>query len=239
MGADLRFWAIPLTVLVVIGAVAGATIGWQAGLLPVAVAAGGLAVLLLLNHGKVRAWQAEQQDGRRRTARLLRRPAGTGYRVFRERAIPGEAAGELEHLVVGPTGVYLLVSRTFPRRIPIRARHKDLFHGPQSQRALLDRAAGQAREAADSLGAALRQRVDVTPALVIHGPDVPWKVLTIRGVAVFSGKRLARYLRGRRRLSTVEIERIAGVVDRVFPPRDDAQRQPVRRHARQPAPARR
>lgn len=219
-GADLRIWAVPITVLVVIGAVGGATIGWRAALLPSILAITAATILLLLNHERVRTWQAVRQDARRHTARLLRRPEANGHRVLYERTLPGGEDG-LEHLVVGPSGVYALTSRNFARQVPVRTMHKDLFHGPQSQRRLLDHAAGNAREVAESLSNALRQHVPVTPVLVIHGALVPWKVLTIRGVAVLSGKRLGRYFRGRRRLSTVEVERIAATAEGSLPPQGD------------------
>lgn len=225
IGTDIRIWAIPITVLVVIGAVVGATIGWGAALVPATLAAGAAAVLSLLNHTGVRGWHARRQDARRRTAWLLRRPAATGHRVLAGLALPSDGAA-LEHLVVGPSGVYALTSRNFARQIPVRTMHRDLFHGPQSQRDLLDHAASNAREAAASLSEILRQRVHVTPAVVIHGAHVPWKVLDIRGVDVLSGKRLARYLRGRRRLSTVEIERIVGAAEQAFATRA-SQRQPA------------
>jgi hypothetical protein len=59
--------------------------------------------------------------------------------------------------------------------------------------------------------------------MVIYGPPVPWIVVKIAGVDVFSGRRLRRYLRREtaasrgRRLDDRQIEVIASAAAQVLP----------------------
>ena len=222
IGAEIRVWVIPIAALVICGIVAWATIGWRVGAVPLLLAILAAALLYVLNHRGVLAWHEERVDPERRTARLLRGLERRGHRVVHARTLPGSDTG-LDHIIVGPGGVRTLTSKRFRRQIPMRTMQQDLFHGPQSQRQLLERAAHQAERAAGVIGDRLGHRVSVTPAIVIHGPPVPWKVLRIRGVDVLSGKRLRRYIGVRaRQLSTVEVHRVASAIEEAIPPRSEA-----------------
>jgi hypothetical protein len=58
---------------------------------------------------QARTWQ-RGAAGERRTARLLDRLARDGYVVFHDLAIPGSPAN-VDHLVIGPTGVFVIDSK--------------------------------------------------------------------------------------------------------------------------------
>lgn len=213
----MRIWAFPIAALFVVGVVAWATVGWPVAFVPFLLAISGAGLLIALNHGRVQGWWEGQLDAERRTARLLEVLQGKGHRVLHPRALPGSQT-PLDHLVVGPSGIFAVTSRRFQRQIPMRTMYKELYHGPESQRDLLDRASRQAGQAARAISDALGRQVVVTPAVVIHGPHVPWKVLTIRGVDVLSSKRLRRYIAGhRRQLGAVEIERVTAAAEEAFP----------------------
>lgn len=227
IGAEVRIWAFPIAALVIVGAVTWATIGWQVAVLPLVLAAIAVGVLATLNHTRVQAWHDEQLDAQRQTARRLRGLRSAGYAVLRFRTLSSgddaatEGAGggtDVDHLVVGPSGVFALTSRRYGRKVPMRAMGHDLLHGPTSQRHVLDQARRGADQVARVIRHSLRQDITVAATVIVHGPDVPWKVLTIRDVNVLSVRRLHRYItRRQRQLSPVEMERVTAAVETAFP----------------------
>lgn len=168
---------------------------------------------------RVRAGSAQ-----RRTRRRLARLAPSGYLALDSRRLPGSAE-VIDHLVAGPAGVFTVTSQRWDRRLPVRATHGgELFHGPYRQEDRLRQAYWQAGQAAQLLATELGGPVRVRPAMVIYGPPVPWIVMEIQGVDVFSGRRLRRYLRRQaaanraHRLDERQIELIYYAAARVLPP---------------------
>lgn len=221
-GYDLPVWAIPVvTVLVIIGAVSGVTLGWMVGSVPIVVVVVAVATWAVLRHPRVRALREARQDATRMTAQTLRPLQERGHRVLDAHtcAMPS-GAGELDHLVIGPSGIYAVASRNWPRRVPLRTRGPDLYRGPESQRKLLRETARGAERTGQVLSERLGRPLTVTPILAIYGSHVPWKALVIRGVRVLSGKRLRRHIHRRdRQLSTVEIERVTVAARDALPAR--------------------
>ncbi len=126
-------------------------------------------------------------------ARLRR----AGYFTLDARPIPNSPE-VIDHLVVGPTGVYALDSEKWNPRLPIRTWYgKKLYHGPDSQKMRLEHAVWEAQQASEVLSAALGSEIVVRPALAIYGPKIPWDIAEIRGVDVFSGTALRKYFRRR------------------------------------------
>ncbi len=139
----------------------------------------------------------------RRTRRQLRRMRRAGYLTLHARPIP-DSVEVIDHLVVGPTGVYAIDSEKWHRALPIRTRNgKQLWHGPDSKKERLEHARWEAQQASERLSAALGTEIPVRPAMAVYGPRVPWDIATIRDVDVFSGPRLGAYLRRRARSKTV------------------------------------
>jgi Nuclease-related domain len=140
-------------------------------------------------------------SAQRRTRRrlLLLRPAG--YVALHRRAIPGSDA-VIDHLVIGPGGVFAVDSERWDRRLPVRSVSSDLlYHGPYSQRDRLKHAEWEARQAASRLSHVLGETVSVRPAMAIYGPTVPWIVATLDGVDVFGGRRVRKYFKRQSRTS--------------------------------------
>jgi hypothetical protein len=166
---------------------------------------------------------ARASSARRRTRRRLARLGTAGYLALHDRTIPGTDQ-VIDHLVVGPAGIYAVDSEIWDRRLPVRAtRGGKLFHGPRDQAARLDHARWEAGQAARLIGAALGQPITARPAMVIYGPTVPWIVVRISGVDVFCGRRLRKYLRreaaGRSGyLDERQIEAIHEIAAQVLPP---------------------
>lgn len=154
----------------------------------------------------------------RRTERQLRGFDQKGWRVLHSRSIPG-TSNRIDHLIIGPTGVYVVDSETWDKRLPVRTlSHKQLFHGPFNMEERLDEARFEARNASRLIGAELGSEVRVQASLAIYGPSIPWKVLTVRRVDVYSGGHARAYLRRKPTiLSDVEIDRIHRTAEQVLP----------------------
>jgi hypothetical protein len=146
-----------------------------------------------------------------------------GYLTLHARPIP-DSREVIDHLVVGPTGVYAIDSEKWRKDFPIRtSKGKQLWHGPDSKTPRVEHAHWEAQQASRRLSAALGREIVVQPAMAVYGPAVPWDIATIRGVDVFSGPRLRKYF-GRRarkkdvkRLTPDEVREIFDAAGTVLP----------------------
>jgi Nuclease-related domain len=172
----------------------------------------------------VEAWR-KPSVAERKTERQLRGMEKAGYRTLHARAVPmdddGVSDGQIDHLVIGPTGVYAVDSENWDKRLPVRAMsHRKLFLGPFNKKERLDEARWEAQQASRLISAELGKEVPVQPSLAIYGPQISWKVLMVRDVDVYSGGRARNYLRRRPKiLSSTDIDRIYEVAERMLPPK--------------------
>ena len=150
----------------------------------------------------------------KRTARQLSSLERKGYRAMHILPIP-DSEEQIDHLVIGPAGVFAIDSEDWDKRMPVRtSNHRQLWHGPTSMKDRLEHAHWEAGQAASLLSAEAGTPVSVRAAMAVYGPKIPWDVAEIRDVDVFSGDRLRIYLRRRARrrdahpLTASEIERI-------------------------------
>jgi hypothetical protein len=147
-------------------------------------------------------------SAQRRTRRRLFLVRVSGYLAVHARGIPGTDS-VIDHLVIGPGGVFALDSERWDRRLPVRTVASDsaagpvLYHGPFSQKERLSHARWEAAQASRLLTNELGRQITVRPAMVIYGPMVPWAVATLRGVDVFAGRSVGRYFRSRKRSRAV------------------------------------
>jgi hypothetical protein len=178
---------------------------WRWGLTAAAL----VAIIDTIYHSKTMSLipaAARVTSAQRRTRRRLYLARPSGYLAVHARAIPGTES-VIDHLVIGPGGVYALDSERWDRRLPVRTVASDsaagpvLYHGPFSQKERLAHARWEAAQATRLLSADLGHEVTVHPAMVIYGPVVPWRVATLRGVDVFAGRSVGKYFRGRSRVS--------------------------------------
>jgi Nuclease-related domain len=216
----MRIWQLRAAVAVVILVAFSILVSWQLGLT--------LAVIAIIADtiyrarkdyaGKIRLTAAQ-----RRTRRQLTKLGRAGYRAMHARPIP-ESQDQIDHLVVGPAGVFAIDSENWDKRLAVRTKKgTQLWHGPFSKKDRLQHAQWEAQRAADLLTGAIGKPVTVRAAMAVYGPRIPWDVATIRDVDVFSGPRLRKYLRRRARngevrpLTDEEIERIFKAANEAFP----------------------
>jgi len=170
-------------------------------------------------------------SARRSTRHRLRLLRSSGWVALHERAIPGTDA-IIDHVVIGPGGVFAVDSERWDRRLPVRTTAVGakatgvLYHGPFSQSSRLAHARWEAAMAASLIGAELGQEIKVSAVMVIYGPTVPWGVATLRDVDVFSGSRTRKFFRRQKRLArghrlrVHEIDEIYEAAERALPPAD-------------------
>ncbi|WP_034488439.1 nuclease-related domain-containing protein [Actinomadura oligospora] len=172
----------------------------------------------------VEAWQ-KASAVERKTERQLKSLEKNGYRVLHARAVPrddeGVSDGRIDHLVIGPSGVYAIDSEAWDKRLPVRTlSHRKLFHGPFNKKDRLDETAWEADLASKIISRQVGFEVPVQGSVAIYGPSIPWKVMRVRDVDVYAGNRARGYLRRRPRVLTVtDVERIFQAAEDSLPPK--------------------
>jgi hypothetical protein len=224
----LRIWRIRALIVVAVGVVFSIISDWEVGL-TLAIVAGIVDTIYRTRTVESHYWKQPGTVDRatwraqRRTQKQLARMERLGYVALNRRPIP-DSVEVIDHLVVGPTGVYAIDSEKWDKDLPVRARNgKTLFHGPQSMKDRLEHARWEAGQASELLSEALGTEIVVRPALAIYGPKIPWDIAIIREVDVFSGDRLKKYLHSRARkkgppqMSAAEIAKIHSAAATVLP----------------------
>jgi hypothetical protein len=146
-----------------------------------------------------------------------------GYRAMHILPIP-DSDQQIDHLVIGPAGVFAVDSEDWDGRMPVRTTsHLKMWHGPNPVNDRLEHARWEADQAAKLLSAAVGRPVTVRAAMAVYGPKIPFHVAEIRDVDVFSGPELRKYLRRRAKrrgtqpLTESEIERLEKAAHEAFP----------------------
>jgi hypothetical protein len=149
---------------------------------------------------QARAWQ-RGAHGERQTARLLDRLGRDGYVSFHDLAMPDSPAN-LDHLVVGPSGVFVIDSKQWTGQVRQSADGL-VWHDHYR----LDRTLATVRWQAETLGHFLG--VPVAPLVCVHGARIQGGVLHAQGVAIIPATRLRSALGSDQVLSEVDIQRYA------------------------------
>ncbi|ROO89511.1 nuclease-like protein [Actinocorallia herbida] len=216
-----RLWAIRTAVALVVGVLFAIVFDPRVGLTLAVVVMIADTVRTARAGGGDRGYPVSSAE--RRTERQLRALAKDGWRVLHARAVPrdgeGVSDGKIDHLVIGPTGVYAIDSESWDKRLPVRSlSHTRLFHGPFEMKDRLDEARWEANQASRLLSKAMATDIPVQPSVAIYGPSVPWRVMSVRNVDVYAGNQARKYLRKRPKVLTPEdVTRIGEAAERVFP----------------------
>jgi hypothetical protein len=128
--------------------------------------------------------------GERRTARLLAPLERHGWVVLHDLALPGSRAN-LDHLVIGPGGVFVIDSKQYRGRLQLDPTGR-LWHGRYPLAPTLQAVSFEADQAAQVLP---DSGVAVVPIVAVHGAQVPWGKVVLDGVPVVSARRLPSMLR--------------------------------------------
>ncbi|HEY9468850.1 MAG TPA: nuclease-related domain-containing protein [Propionibacteriaceae bacterium] len=161
------------------------------------------------------AWQAGA-DGERRIGALLN-ALSSDWRVLHDRLLrPGRSATNLDHVLVGPAGVYLVDTKNWSGRLTLHDgtlwQHSGSSHRPQ--RGSMEQVARAAAEMERVLG------LPVTPLIVLAGPaGANLRPCLLHGVEIVPAGQLQRWLSGQPPSSSVvEVDALAGRAAMAFPP---------------------
>ncbi|MDN3356182.1 nuclease-related domain-containing protein [Actinomadura sp. DC4] len=166
------------------------------GLLLALVAAGADALWHWRKRAAESVWRKGQR-GERRTARILRAfVEPRGFRVLHGRNIPGR--GQLDHLVIGSTGVLLIENRAVPPETEIAEYGGTLYVDERPGKKMAAEFRETARLAAEMLGKRLDGEVPVEPVLVVYGGDLRRGRVSAEGITMLRAHRLPHWIRNRR-----------------------------------------
>jgi hypothetical protein len=205
---ELARWTRTLAWRVSLVAAAGLAAGVlaaQAGLPRAGL--GGLAAAALLGwrlrfrpSEQARSWQ-RGAHGERRTARRLDQLTRDGYVVFHDLAVPGSSAN-IDHLVIGPTGVFVIDSKQWTGSI-----HQGADGLVWHNHYPLDRTLETVRWQAAAVGRLLGTRI--AALLCVHGAHVQHGGLDAQGVGIVPAHLLRSALGYDRVLSDGDVELLA------------------------------
>jgi hypothetical protein len=195
-----------------------ALVGAAVGLVALGIAHGDrrfalVAALAVLAAGAVRPdpdpdrWE-RGADGEAATAALLAQ-LSRRWVVLNDRAVPGSAAN-IDHLVIGPTGVWAIDTKATRARLRVRrgavwAGEHAIDTGPATWEAAV---------------VSERLAVAAVPLVVVHGLGLRRRGKRSGGVRIVPAGRVVRRLRrGRRMLNRTEVAALADQATGIFPPR--------------------
>lgn len=200
---------------VVVGLVlltSGTTFGW--GLL---VAAAVLALRLFVTPSTITAWNTGA-EGERLTARYLGELETEGFVVLHDRHIPGTRSANIDHIVIGPPGLFVVETKNFRGRLEIRRGEVHVAGRRRTQ--ILEEARQEALAVQVALGDELeRLNLAVGAAVCVHRARLPLFRSVAGGIPILAGADLVRALRKADPvLEPEEVEWLAAVANRRLRP---------------------
>ena len=172
-----------------------------AGLVGLAVAALAGWRLRFRPSEQARTWQ-RGAHGEQRTARLLDRLTRDGFVVFHDLAVPGNTSANVDHLAIGPTGVFVIDSKQWTGSV-----HQGADGLAWHNHYRLDRTLETVCWEAETIGRLLGTRIH--PLLCVHGAHVQAGGLDTRGVAIVPARLLRSALGSDRVLSDADVDLLA------------------------------
>ena len=149
---------------------------------------------------QARSWQ-RGAHGERRTARLLDRLTRSGFVVLHDLAVPG-SPGNVDHLVIGPSGVFVIDSKQWTGSV-----HQGADGLVWHNHYRLDRTLETVRWQAETLGRLLG--IPAAPLLCVHGAHIQGGGLCAQGVAIVPADRLGAALGHDQVLADANVELLA------------------------------
>lgn len=221
LAAEHRWQRLAVRALLACGAgvVAAGVAGWRTGCVVAFLVFAWHAACTRFRSGRMTAWRRGAL-AERRTGRRLARLDPAGFHVLHDRALPGLApATNLDHLVVGLTGVYAVVSRRFRWGAKVRIEQRRLWVGTRPGGDVTDLATRVAETVAELLSADLEYDVQVIPVVVLHGARVSRGGLEHRGVLFHAAGAIPRAIMAEPVIHTsAQVAIMAAAAERQLPP---------------------
>jgi hypothetical protein len=181
----------------------------------------GLAILLFdavlvmsafVTPNSIMAWQTGAA-GEVRTGRLLEPLTAEGFRILHDRKIPGARSANIDHIVIGPPGVFVVETKSYQGSLQIRG--DEIFVAGRRKNGWIDEVNREAAAVQTALATELAALgLTVRPVICVHRADLPWFKSEVRGVRVVGGKDLVSRLRKASPvMSPADVERLAALAD--------------------------
>lgn len=168
------------------------------GIILALLAAGADLLYRWRKHASTAAWRSGD-GGRAQTDRLLRLLLEwRGFTVLRNRRQPGaEDADEgIQHLVIGPSGVFLVHSMAWSPDTQIGSYGGKLFFGKRSGGKWAGPIGESARAVSTALSEAAGEEIPVTAVLALHGGRIAGRTaIHCQGVTLLRASRVPRWIR--------------------------------------------
>ncbi|HEY3683859.1 MAG TPA: hypothetical protein VGL93_12500 [Streptosporangiaceae bacterium] len=174
------------------------------GVILALLAAGADVLYQWRKHASTAAWRSGD-GGRGHTDRLMRLMLEwRGFTVLRNRRLPdpgAEAPAETEndgvqHLVIGPSGVFLVRSMAWSPDTQIGSYGGKLFFGKRSGDKWIGPVADAARAVSAALSEAIGEQIPVTAVMALHGGRVSGRTaIHCQGVTLLRARRVPGWVR--------------------------------------------
>ncbi|WP_405149098.1 NERD domain-containing protein [Sphaerisporangium sp. NBC_01403] len=195
----------------------GVLLDWRTGLIfGLSVAAGDWAYCYRTSSAA--SWR-KGAGGERRTGRLLAPLAAEGYTVMHDRAIPRSRAN-IDHLVIGPSGVWVVDSKAWHRRTSISGHGAKLWIGGCPATSLVRACEFETSAVTAALARVTGRPVRVQALVAVHGARLPrWGgPLVVGGVMLMRARAVRRWIRNAPQvLDVTEAAALAELLDVAFP----------------------
>lgn len=204
----------------VAGSMTAGLFTWPAG---AAVAAGVLLAhtfYLRVRPDPVTRWR-RGAAAERRTGRRLSRLDPAYFHVLHDRALPDGSRTNLDHLVIGITGVYAIASRRWPPLTRLRADER-LWAGHRPMTRLITMTRRASRVVAERLSEEVGRETEVVAVVAVHGSRLPHAGILFEGVTLHRAKRVNRLIQRQPAVfTTAQVAALAAAAERILPPMID------------------
>jgi hypothetical protein len=143
---------------------------------------------------EIGSWRSNA-DSEDRTARALAELEAEGFVVLHDRRKPG-SRGSIDHVIVGPTGVFVVETKSYSG--PLSIRGNDVFVGGRRRTDIVHHARTEADVVQAILaiaGEGVGEGLSVTPIVCIHRAELPLLKAEVQGIRVVNERGLVRVLR--------------------------------------------
>ncbi|CUU57278.1 Nuclease-related domain-containing protein [Parafrankia irregularis] len=188
----------------------------QAAVLGALVVLGAFAIRYYRVPPEIEAWRLDA-EAERRTARSLDRLGRAGYTVLHDRQL-ADSAGNIDHLVIGPSGAWVIETDTHGG--PIRQNPAGVWAGKVPLRAMLGLVAWMGEEATSQLVAELPAgwQLEAQSVVAFARAEVPDGLALVDGVLLLPVAGVADYiLAAGVVLRPIDVALLVDVAQRVLP----------------------
>ncbi|GAB3655646.1 hypothetical protein GCM10027589_14950 [Actinocorallia lasiicapitis] len=191
---------------------------WPSGLVCGVAVAGAYYARAMTRPGAETDWR-RGAAAERRTGRELKVLEGRGYTVLHDRSVPELESTNLDHLVIGLTGVYAVITRRVRRGARLSADGGLLWAGERQISGIERTAALAGPLVARLLSAELDKELTVTPIVAVQPGSPDGDGLEYGGVRILRGRAVAPYVRAHPVVyTTAQVATIVAAAERIFPP---------------------